>query len=236
MQERYLGDSHDFLKYALLRHIGRSLGIRIGVNWYLTDPERVDKAGNNDGEKRHHLNGKDWRSVDPELFDLIGMFADPSNRKIEYVEGWNVLPANTVYFDTHVPTIDRHGWYDASQGALTDADLVFLDPDNGFEVKSMTSKTAPKYAFYREAAGYLDAGKMVISIQFARQCDPVQRGLQTRETLCELSQSDNPLPIVRGRVAPNILFLALAPSAMVEPLAAAMTEFAGSSAKTDIIT
>jgi hypothetical protein len=33
MQLRYLGDSHDYIKFALLRHLHRSLNIRIGVNW-----------------------------------------------------------------------------------------------------------------------------------------------------------------------------------------------------------
>ena len=27
MQERYLGDSHDFLKYALLQHLSRNLQV-----------------------------------------------------------------------------------------------------------------------------------------------------------------------------------------------------------------
>ena len=57
MQERYLGDSHDFLKYALLRHLSGELGLRLGVDWYLTRPESVDCPGNNDGEKRQHLKG-----------------------------------------------------------------------------------------------------------------------------------------------------------------------------------
>ena len=34
MRERYLGDSHDFLKYALLRHQSGELGLRLGVNGY----------------------------------------------------------------------------------------------------------------------------------------------------------------------------------------------------------
>ena len=87
MQERYLGDSHDFLKYALLRHLHRTLDIRLGVNWYLTRPEHVDKAGNNDGEKRHHLKGGAWRGIDPDLYDVIAKFDDPAHRAIANIEG-----------------------------------------------------------------------------------------------------------------------------------------------------
>jgi len=45
MQEGYLGDSHDFLKYALLRRLHARTGMRLGVNWYRTEPEAVDHLG-----------------------------------------------------------------------------------------------------------------------------------------------------------------------------------------------
>ena len=40
MQERYLGNVHDYIKFALLRHLHTELKVRIGVNWYPTDPEK----------------------------------------------------------------------------------------------------------------------------------------------------------------------------------------------------
>ncbi|HEV2488092.1 MAG TPA: hypothetical protein VGT08_21400 [Terracidiphilus sp.] len=45
MQERYLGDVHDYIKFALLRHLEKALDVRIGVNWYLTDPENNEDGG-----------------------------------------------------------------------------------------------------------------------------------------------------------------------------------------------
>ena len=32
MQERCLGDVHDYIKFALLRHLREALNVRIGVN------------------------------------------------------------------------------------------------------------------------------------------------------------------------------------------------------------
>lgn len=225
MQERYLGDSHDFLKYALLRHLQRELDLVLGVNWYLTSPEHVDRAGNNDGEKRHHLKGGDWPATDPDLFDLVGRFDDPSTRSIDNVADWEILPPATVYHADLLRHDERDAWHATGLERLKQADLVFLDPDNGFEVPSMTRRTTPKYALYREATDYIRRGQAVLGIQFARQCDPVQRALQVRHRLIDLVGAEADLPVIRGRVAPNILFFSMATEQMHERLSSALRTF-----------
>lgn len=235
MQERYLGDSHDFLKYALLRHLHASTGLNIGVNWYLTRPEQVDRPGNNDGEKRHHLKGGVWRETDPDLFVRIAGFEDPAARTLDNVSAWNILPAGTAYFAGLVEPQRRHEWHHAALEALKGSDLVFIDPDNGFEVKSTSARTRPKYALFGEAANYVAAGKVVVAIQFARQCDPVQRALDIRNALVSACGNAAQLPVVRGRVAPNLLFFTIAPAELRPKLAHALAEFVGRCGKTELI-
>ena len=48
MQDRYVGDIGDFVKYGLLRALGK--GKRLGVAWYL--PAAADLTGSGDG--RHN--------------------------------------------------------------------------------------------------------------------------------------------------------------------------------------
>jgi hypothetical protein len=235
MQERYLGDSHDFLKYALLRHIRKTTGLRLGINWYLTSPEQVDRPGNNDGEKRHHLRGGVWEEADPELFARIHSFDAPANRTLANVADLGILPRDTYYYDNPVSALDRHGWHAAGLDALGQSDLVFLDPDNGFEVKSMTTRTQPKYALYDEAASYHATGKAVIAIQFARQCHPVQRAADVRQKLVALCGQSANLPVLRGRVAPNLLFFAIAPAEMTPSIDGALRGFAEKCGKVDLI-
>ena len=37
MQERYLGDIHDFKKFIFLKFLSLELNIKIGLNWFLVD-------------------------------------------------------------------------------------------------------------------------------------------------------------------------------------------------------
>ncbi|WP_158514393.1 hypothetical protein [Sphingopyxis macrogoltabida] len=223
------------MKYALLRHLSKSLELRIGVNWYLTTPDQVDRPGNNDGEKRHHLKGGVWRDADAELFEKIGKFDTVADRKLSNVASWEILPPDTCYFAAHVPADDRGSWHQNAIAELQSADLIFLDPDNGFEVTSMTARTRPKYSLFGEAADYVAAGKSVVAIQFARQCDPIQRAVDIRSKLVSLVGSQANCPVIRGRVAPNLLFFSIVPGANRERWRRALLDFEKNCAKADII-
>lgn len=235
MQERYLGDSHDFIKYALLRHLNAELGVRIGVNWHLARPENVDRPGNNDGEKRHHLRGGSWQEIDPDLFEKIVGFADPINRQLSRVAEWEILPRDTRYFDGYLCSGERSAWHAAALEELGNSDLIFLDPDNGFEVASMTRRTEAKYAFFSEARDYFERGQVVVGIQFARQCDPVVRAAEVRDLLRQECSDAPLLPVVRGRVAPNILFVTVAPPRLAPSVAKALERFASHASKVELV-
>ena len=224
MQERYLGDSHDYVKYALLRHLHASLDVEIGVNWYLAD-RSVDHPDNNDGEQRHHLNGGVWARWDADLFKRIKFFDTPGNRIISKIKTQRILPEGTIFYENPVPMEDRLNWHEGGQKALSKADLVFLDPDNGFEVKSATRRTLPKYALYEEACDFHRAGKIVVAIQFARQCSPERKASNVRAELYAQADFTGDIPVLRARVAPNILFLFLSPKKRISQMTAALRAF-----------
>jgi len=230
MQLRYLGDSHDFIKFALLRHLHDALNVRLGINWYLTCPKDVDKPDNQDGGQRHHMNGDEWRRWMGNLFDEITNFQEPGSRSFENFRKSTILPSDTLYCQAPLKTTDdRSKWHKEAMAALSHADLIFLDPDNGFEVPSWTKRTRSKYATYVEARDYYALRKIVVGIQFARQCDPVVRGKQIRDNLIPCSSCTTNLPVLRGHVAPNILFLTISPVSRFKAVKEALESFAARS-------
>ena len=58
MQNRYLGDVHDFTNSIFLI-FKQKLKQKIGLNWYLVDPRvRFSELNKNDGENRKFLKNK----------------------------------------------------------------------------------------------------------------------------------------------------------------------------------
>ncbi len=173
-----LNDIGDYAKYALLRALCSCgpEGARLGVLWYLT--EHVELNG--DGRRRAHLFRDGWDDLDPELLarmrGLEGSLQSDEDLHLSLVERSGILPARTTFFSEALPldgrTPDerreqRAAWFERAQDALSGCDFVFVDPDNGLEVKSVKrgSRLAGKYAAVEEVSALLAAGAGVILYQ-----------------------------------------------------------------------
>lgn len=224
MQERYLADCHDFLKYAVLKALHGGLGGPVGLNWYRTRPEAVDHPSKKDGEKRHHLTQPVWRHCDRALVAAMERFGDPAMCSIARFEASGTLPGDTLYFSDPVPADrdDRKQWHAGALSRLAPVRAVFLDPDNGFQVKSMTRKRSQKYAMYDEVASYRARGQAVVTIQFAprRPADAVAREMLERHA--RTFPHDAAQPLLRGRTSPNIFLQLAAPPSLQGTLLTAL--------------
>jgi hypothetical protein len=226
MQERYLGDVHDYVKWALLIHLHEELRERLGVNWYKTHSEHVDRPGNLDGNNRKYRNSPEWRSWSRELFDKLSPFQCPSYRSLVNFKRDEVLPKDTLFFPAELRAgNDRDEWHSRAIANLSDAGIIFLDPDNGFEVRSGKGRKRPKYATFAETCGYFKRGKIVVGIQFAGMCNPTIRAGEVHSRLMSKADCASTLSIVRARVTPNILFISLCDSLKAGRLESALKSF-----------
>lgn len=204
MRNNFVNDIGDYAKYALLRALCGSSpkGIRLGVIWYLTDhPER-----NGDGRKRIHLSQDGWENLDPGLLTAMRLIESSlrgqDELSVRLIEASDILPAGTAYFSEAVPhahatpqqrVFERADWFERARNAVADCDLVFLDPDNGLEVRSVpvTSPFASKYATVSEIAALLENGTGVVLYQHGSRTPwPVQR-----ERTCTQITSGTSLPL-----------------------------------------
>ena len=180
MRHNYAGDQGDYAKYALINALAGDGRQVVGVNWYLT----VHDEEKSDGDVRPHLNEPgEWEHLDARLLarmveEFCGLPA--SKRRVELLEKDGMLPTTSLFFTEPLPTgalppadrvAAREEWHRQALRQMAAADLVFLDPDNGFEVPSRgpRSKWRCKYATYAEVNDYLAAGKAVVPYQHARR-------------------------------------------------------------------
>ena len=177
MQDKYTADVGDFGKYCLLHELHKQAGgkLRLGVNWFYVTRKEIE---NGDGNHVAYLSndseaGAAFRSCLPELYDKLKTIVRHHRRRIAEIEADKVLPEGTIFYTKPIPysggTADerialRRAWFEESITHLREADIIFLDPDNGIHTDP-SGKGKPgalKYVFTDEIEAYYRSGKSVI--------------------------------------------------------------------------
>lgn len=172
MKNQYFGDVGDFGKYGLLsKFLGN--GLRLGINWYLTeDDER------NDGKFIEYFNKPEFKICDEELHDFLNRCVLDNKRNVKELNHFKRFQSIPIY-DTLLKIDDikalspegrnqrekfRDDWFNRSLEKFSNCDVIFCDPDNGIETKSLskTSKDSVKYIFSNEIIGMINRGYTLI--------------------------------------------------------------------------
>ena len=133
MQDRYAADVGDFQKLGLLRALIDRTGLRLGVNWYLVP----DEAHNADGKhvaylQPAHRRHRSLAACDPDLMARLTRVIT-GRRSVAALERSGALPLGSITFAKRLhpgmnPRV-RRDWHRDALRYLTDADVVFVDPD-----------------------------------------------------------------------------------------------------------
>lgn len=165
MKNQYFGDIYDYIKYSLLRQLGGCGEISIAVCWMLT--ENDDRG---DGHRVNYLHKPEvWRSLDPLVFDCLReTVLDRNERNIRAVEE-SALLTDTIFYSPLLAdgSDERRTYFRKFLEISRGRDLVFFDPDNGLEIKSVKygRKGASRYLFMREVSQSVSAGHSLLVYQ-----------------------------------------------------------------------
>jgi hypothetical protein len=221
VQDRYAGDVGDFQKFGFLRWVCDGEGVeplRLGVNWYLVP----DEAHNADGKHIGYLNpsnrlARSLSACDPDLYSRLSVLVAEGRRTVRNLELAGVLPPTAVTFDVPLrPGMmrsARDSWHRQSLEVLCQADVVFVDPDNGVSGRAWRTDHH-KFVFSHEIADYLRRGHSVIVYHHADR-SPGGVPVQVERRMLELQRSTgtDPIGIVVARRGSCRFFIVLpAPS------------------------
>lgn len=166
MQNRYAGDVGDFGKFGMLRALAQSK-LKIGVNWYLVP----DENHNNDGIHIGYLENSTFLGCDDELLEILRLLVAEKRRSVDALAHSGLLPHAVFYHGVlYPPRTDgkfaRSEWHSLAISALSDSELVFLEPDNGLLAQSVSNgaRASIKYVFEEEITDYYLRGHSVIFI------------------------------------------------------------------------
>jgi len=170
MKNQYFGDINDYKKYSLLRLLGGLGQIKTTVCWVLTEDDN-----RSDGSRIKYLEKPEqWRDYDQVVFEhLRENVLNKGMRDVSVIERGDILPNCTFYREfVHDDNESRdeyfRGFWDFSKGT----DLIFFDPDNGLEVKSIPrgKRNSSKYVYWDEIElSYRSGHSLLIYQHFPRK-------------------------------------------------------------------
>ena len=167
MKHQYFADITDYKKYSILRFLSQEEQNSLFIHWMLTPDDQ-----SSDGRHITYLQDSDtWRKYEPDIFDSFTRHLNDKNRSLNVVEDESYL-SNATFFNHSIPD-EAGGREQAMKSAISllNHDMVFLDPDNGMEVTSVSygKKGSSKYVYWHELKSFFDAGSSVLLYQhFAR--------------------------------------------------------------------
>jgi len=165
MKNQYFGDINDYKKYSLLRYLSGNGQIETVVCWVLTeDDDRTD------GRRTRYLEQSEtWQKYDPIVFEhLREHVLKKGLRDVSTIEQSDILH-NCRFYKEHIhdDTDLRDKFFDKFFKFAQGADLVFFDPDNGLEVKSVPrgKKKSSKYVYWSEVEASYKLGHSLLLYQ-----------------------------------------------------------------------
>jgi hypothetical protein len=174
MRDSYVADVGDFGKYALLNALAGD-DLRLGVLWCRnSEPDATQ-----DGRFTEY---PELRPCDPHLYDRLVQIVKSKQRTLSKVEVSGILPRNALFYSAAIPapkvpcfspaaretqTMLRAIWFADAFKNLSQAELVFLDPDNGLAPNRSKKhfRRSAKYIFEDEVAAWLKRGQTVVLYQ-----------------------------------------------------------------------
>ena len=203
MKNQYFADINDYRKYGLLRILAGGGRLSTTLCWMLTpDDHRTD------GLLTGYLEDPpQWRHFDPGLFDLLkSSLAQREDRSVDWTETNQVIPAANYYSKIlPSPTNERQQYFNELWQAASGYNLVFFDPDNGIEVKSVPlgTKHSNKYVCWNELADAFARGHSILVYQhFIR----LKREIFIRQKIDHIFE-EMPVSLVLAFSTAQVLFL-----------------------------
>lgn len=197
MQNRYIADVGDFGKYGLLRKVAgvsaEGPKYTLGIVWYLVP----DEDHNGDGRHISYLRKPEYRECDPYLYDYLRKIVLDSSRNVLAIQNSDMFPTGTSYFgellrsdvlergSISISTARkklRNDWLVRAYSSVSDKQIVFLDPDNGIETRSVGqySKKGIKYVYWDELKQFSCENNILVVYHHLNRTLPSARQIEIK--------------------------------------------------------
>ena len=171
--------------------------MHLGVAWYLYPDE-----DNGDGKFTAYPKLKE---CDHTLYGVLTQLVDEGNRSVAAVRRSGILPSDTTYYEECLsyPRNEKRSsrecrrkiWLDGALDAAKEADVIFVDPDNGISVTaSPFQKNGPKFVFVDDLRCFFQRGKSLIIYHHLGRNGTAKDQIDniSKRLMCEIELSSSP--------------------------------------------
>ncbi len=236
MQERYLGDIHDYFKFLFLKFLSAKLDMKVGLNWYLVNPEEIgfSELKKKDGEKRKFLYNKELKLYDKIIVNEFKKFQNKQSRNLNLFTRETHLRKYVNFFNEPIHVNSRKEWLQRSLYHHRNQQIIFLDPDNGFAINK-TGKISIKYVLAEDCRTYLRNNKIIIFCQFQSLRKKTLDHLKCIFNDLNNSNIKTFMPVIRNRTGPNTFFISIKPKQIKINLEQVLEKYSQQFSKVELI-
>jgi len=217
MQNKYVGDIGDYSKFVLIKHIFDG---KCGLIWYLYPNEN-----NSDGI---HIEYDRYNLKDKEVTKLMKQVSEDKKvheRNIKELEKVLSKDFNITFFNECIEEENcqffkdykkrlshRKEWFDRALDKIHKCDVVFVDPDNGIQIKSCPTKgrkKSGKFIYFDEINSILNQNKTLVIYQhlIRKKTDEFVKELKDRLRESLKNRNLNLTIIKFNRVSPRLYLI-----------------------------
>jgi len=164
VKNQYVADINDYNKYLLLSDFSNIYDV-IDVCWMLTADDN-----RRDGRKTEYLFNERKRR-DTLIYDYLKQLVNLGVKDVVAIETGGIIPVRNYYRNIQ---------------EITDLpELLFLDPDNGLEVKSVprSSPKSERYVYYSDISPIIEKGCAVLVYQHYPRVNRAKYHLQRTQEI-----------------------------------------------------
>jgi len=199
MKNQYFGDRNDFFKYDLVLSLIEKIE---NLKCFTFIPMLTEDDGSSDGALTKY-DGSRRKELDDFLKDCI----KKSDRKVKnlrsFMSKYEQIEYRPYKDDEYFLHAEREQYFDNIHSSILNESVILIDPDNGFEVKSMRSGTGHKYINYNELSNIyaqMDSNSLIIVYQHMPRVKRELFFAQAGEKICNCTNTKNLMCLSDNRI------------------------------------
>lgn len=199
MKNQYFGDRNDFFKYDLVLNLIEKIE---NLKCFTFIPMLTEDDDSDDGALTCYSGNRR-----KELDNFLKSCIKKSDRKVKnfrlFMSRYKHIEYHPYRDGKYFSHAEREQYFHSIHSSILNGSIILIDPDNGFEVKSMRSGTGHKYLKYSELStiyARMDYNSLILVYQHIPRVKREIFFTQIGQKICKYTNTKDPMCLSDNRI------------------------------------